>query len=214
MEELGSGFFLALHDLEIRGAGEVLGDQQSGNISEIGFSLYADMLKQAVESLKSGNEPDLEAPLKATIEINFHLPALLPKNYCPDVHERLTIYKRLANTRELRQLELLEGELIDRFGKIPPETAVLIEVHKFRQIAGLIGIQKIDATNEFLVIQFDDSPNLDPEKIIDLIQNDLRFKLLGPTRLKFFIDSIDFKSRSKNINECLSLLSSSRKLAA
>ena len=214
MEELGSGFFLALHDLEIRGAGEVLGDQQSGNISEIGFSLYADMLKQAVDSLKNGTEPDLEAPLKATIEINFHLPALLPKNYCPDVHERLTIYKRLANTKEPKQLEVLEGELIDRFGKIPPETAVLIEVHKFRQSASKIGIQKIDATNEFVVIQFDESPNLDPDKIIYLIQNDSRFKLLGPTKLKFLVESNDFKSRSKNINECLSLLISPRKLAA
>lgn len=214
MEELGSGFFLALHDLEIRGAGEVLGDQQSGNISEIGFSLYADMLKHAVESLKNGDEPDVEAPLKATIEINFHLPALLPKNYCPDVHERLTIYKRLANTKNYKQLEILEGELIDRFGKIPPETIVLIEVHKFRQNAATIGIQKIDATNEFIVIQFDQTPNLDPEKIIDLIQNDSRFKLLGPTRLKFSAESNDFKSRSKNINEFLSLLISPRKLAA
>ena len=214
MEELGSGFFLALHDLEIRGAGEVLGDQQSGNISEIGFSLYADMLKHAVESLKSGDEPDLEAPLKATVEINFHLPALLPKDYCPDVHERLTIYKRLANTKEYKHLELLEGELIDRFGKIPPETAVLIEVHKFRQDASEIGIQKIDATNEFIIIQFDESPNLEPEKIIDLIQNDSRFKLLGPTRLKFIVESDDFKARSQNINECLSLLTSPRQLAA
>ncbi len=214
MEELGSGFFLALHDLEIRGAGEVLGDQQSGNISEIGFSLYSDMLKQAVESLKNGNAPDMEAPLKATIEINFHLPALLPKNYCPDVHERLTIYKRLANTKTQSQLESLEGELIDRFGKIPTETAVLIEVHKYRQKASEIGIQKIDATNEFVILQFDKSPNLSPEKIIYLIQNDSRFKLLGPTKLKFQVDSSDFKTRSKNIGDCLTLLRSPRKKAA
>lgn len=214
MEELGSGFFLALHDLEIRGAGEVLGDQQSGNISEIGFSLYADMLKQAVDSLKSGNEPDLEAPLKATVEVNFHMPALLPKEYCPDVHERLTIYKRLANTKNYKQLESIEVELIDRFGKIPVETAVLIEVHKYRQDSGEIGIQKIDATNEFVILQFQDSPNLEPEKIIDLIQNDPRFKLIGPTRLKFIVESGDFRTKSKNINECLSLLISPRKLAA
>ena len=214
MEELGSGFFLALHDMEIRGAGEVLGDQQSGNISEIGFSLYADMLKHAVDSLKNGNEPDLEAPLKATIEINFHLPALLPKNYCPDVHQRLTIYKRLANTKEHKQLELIEGELIDRFGKIPAETAVLIEVHKFRQNAASIGIQKIDVTNEFIIVQFEETPNLDPEKIIDLVKNDARFKLLGPIRLKFSVESTNLKSRSKNVNEFLSLLTSPSKLAA
>ena len=172
------------------------------------------MLKQAVESLKNGNAPDMEAPLKATIEINFHLPALLPKNYCPDVHERLTIYKRLANTKTQSQLESLEGELIDRFGKIPTETAVLIEVHKYRQKASEIGIQKIDATNEFVILQFDKSPNLSPEKIIYLIQNDSRFKLLGPTKLKFQVDSSDFKTRSKNIGDCLTLLRSPRKKAA
>jgi transcription-repair coupling factor (superfamily II helicase) len=113
MEELGSGFFLAMHDLEIRGAGEVLGDSQSGNITEVGFQIYADMLTEAVSALKAGREPDLEAPLAAVTEINLHAPALLPNDYCADIHERLTLYKRLANAQDRDDLERLEEELVD-----------------------------------------------------------------------------------------------------
>ena len=170
MEELGSGFFLALPILKLGVLVRFFGDQQSGNISEIGFSLYSEMLKNAVESLKNGTEPNLESPLKATIEINFHLPALLPSIYCSDVHERLTIYKRLANTNKVEQIELIQEELIDRFGKIPPETTTLIEIHKLRQQVNGIGINKIDATNECIIMQFDESPNLNPEKIINLFK--------------------------------------------
>ena len=119
MEELGAGFFLAMHDLEIRGAGEVLGESQSGEMQEVGFTLYADMLANAVRSLKDGREPDLSAPLRVTAEINLHAPALLPADYCPDVHERLVLYKRLANCDTLEELEALHEELVDRFGLLP-----------------------------------------------------------------------------------------------
>ena len=116
MEELGAGFYLAMHDLEIRGAGEVLGESQSGQMQEVGFNLYTEMLNAAVKSLKAGKEPDLSQPLAVNTEINLHAPALLPETYCSDIHERLVLYKRLANCETLDELELLQEELVDRFG--------------------------------------------------------------------------------------------------
>src|SRR5206468_9326104 len=113
MEELGSGFYLAMHDLEIRGAGEMLGESQSGNMLEVGFQLYNEMLGEAVRSLKAGKEPDLLAPLAATTEINLHAPALLPQDYCGDVHLRLSFYKRLATARSSEQIDSLLEELVD-----------------------------------------------------------------------------------------------------
>src|ERR1700753_1373494 len=126
MEELGSGFYLAMHDLEIRGAGEVLGDNQSGEMHEIGFQLYSDMLNDAVKALKEGKEPDLTAPLAATTEINLHAPAILPADYCGDVQERLSLYKRLANCEHNDAIDDIQEELIDRFGKLPPQAHGLI----------------------------------------------------------------------------------------
>ena len=123
MEELGSGFYLAMHDLEIRGAGEVLGENQSGNMMEVGFQLYNDMLAEAVRSLKAGREPDLLAPLSAVTEINLHAPALLPDAYCGDVHIRLSLYKRLASASKAEQIDALLEEITDRFGKLPPQGA-------------------------------------------------------------------------------------------
>ena len=128
MEELGSGFFLAMHDLEIRGAGEVLGESQSGEMQEIGFNLYCAMLDTAVRSLKQGKEPDLSPPLGITTEINLHVPALLPDDYCSDVHERLVLYKRLANCETPEALDAMQEELIDRFGLPPPHAQALLEV--------------------------------------------------------------------------------------
>ncbi len=121
MEELGSGFYLAMHDLEIRGAGEVLGENQSGNMLEIGFQLYNEMLAEAVRSLKAGKEPDLLAPLSVTTDINLHAPALLPDDYCGDVHLRLSFYKRLATAKNADQIDALLEEIVDRFGKLPPQ---------------------------------------------------------------------------------------------
>src|SRR5204863_8542251 len=114
MEDLGAGFYLAMHDLEIRGAGEVLGESQSGEMQEIGFQLYADMLRAAVSALKAGREPDLAAPLGVTTEINLHVPSLLPATYCSDVHERLVLYKRLANCETAEEIDLMQEELVDR----------------------------------------------------------------------------------------------------
>ena len=135
MEELGSGFYLSMHDLEIRGAGEVLGDNQSGNMMEVGFQLYNDMLAEAVRSLKNGREPDLLAPLSAVTEINLHAPALLPDAYCGDVHIRLSLYKRLASASKAEQIDALLEEITDRFGKLPPQAQALFDVHRLRVLA-------------------------------------------------------------------------------
>ena len=135
MEDLGAGFYLAMHDLEIRGAGEVLGDSQSGEMQEVGFQLYADMLKSAVSALKAGREPDLTAPLGVTTEINLHVPALLPASYCSDVHERLVLYKRLANCETEDELETMQEELVDRFGPLPEPAQALIACHRLRVVA-------------------------------------------------------------------------------
>ena len=150
MEELGSGFYLAMHDLEIRGAGEVLGENQSGNMMEIGFQLYNDMLAEAVRSLKAGQEPDLLSPLhmSARTEINLHAPALLPDAYCGDVHVRLNLYKRLATADKAEQIDALLEEITDRFGKLPPQGQTLFDTHRLRVLAEPYGVLKIDAGPE------------------------------------------------------------------
>ena len=184
MEELGSGFYLAMHDLEIRGAGEVLGDNQSGDLKEVGFQMYNDMLNEAVRSLRQGKEPDLMAPLGATVEINLHCPALLPNTYCPDVHERLTLYKRLASTESNDELDSLQEELIDRFGKLPEPATALLSTHRLRIMAKPMGIVKVDASAEGATLQFDKNPSIDPAKIIALIQKHKYIKLAGQDKLK------------------------------
>src|SRR5690606_38413381 len=136
------GFYLAMHDLEIRGAGEVLGESQSGEMTEIGFQLYSDMLNEAVRELKNGKEPDLAAPLSSTTDINLHVPALLPETYCGDVHERLSIYKRLANCATFDAISDLQEELIDRFGKMPEPAQALVETHRLRVAAKPVGTVK------------------------------------------------------------------------
>ena len=206
MEELGSGFFLAMHDLEIRGAGEVLGDSQSGEMTEVGFQLYNDMLSEAVGALKAGREPDMDAPLKAITEINLHLPALLPADYCGDIHERLTLYKRLASASDLESLETIQEELIDRFGKLPDAARGLIETHRLRIRVKALGIRKLDATSDHVVMQFDREAPVDPARVIQIIQKDNRFKLAGPERIKMTASSEDLSRRLVHVREAISLL--------
>src|SRR5260221_14871 len=147
MEDLGAGFYLAMHGLEIRGAGEVLGESQSGGIHDVGFALYTEMLEHAVRSLKKGKEPDLSSPFSVATEVNLHAPALLPETYCGDVHERLVLYKRLANCQSDEELERLTEELVDRFGPLPDAARVLLECHKLRIQGAPLGVQKIDAAS-------------------------------------------------------------------
>jgi len=184
MEDLGAGFHLAMHDLEIRGAGELLGDSQSGEMQEIGFHLYSDMLNHAVKQLKAGKEPDLNAPLGVTTEINLHTPALLTNSYCPDVHERLVIYKRLANCNDDDDLDNLQEELIDRFGLLPEQGEALIACHRLRIAAKTIGIIKIDASADAIQLQFNPKADIDPLKLINLLQRDRRCRMNGPDKLR------------------------------
>ena len=184
LEDLGAGFHLAMHDLEIRGAGELLGDSQSGEMQAIGFQLYSDMLNHAVKQLKAGKEPDLDAPLGVTTEINLHVPALLTNAYCPDVHERLVIYKRLANANSDDELDNLQEELIDRFGLLPEQGEALLACHRLRIMAKPLGIIKIDASDASIQLQFNIKADLDPMKLVSLLQRDRRCRMNGPDKLR------------------------------
>ena len=203
MEELGSGFFLAMHDLEIRGTGEVLGESQSGNIQEIGFSMYNDMLNEAVRALKAGQEPDLDSPFNVGCEVNLHTPALLPSEFCPDINARLGIYKRLSNAKDVDELIATQEELIDRFGKLPPAALTLIATHRLRIEAIALGIQKIDATDEQTLIQFKPNTPVDPLKLIDLVQQKKNVRFSGSDRLRADIKAQDIKQRTDAIRALL-----------
>ncbi|MEZ5650586.1 MAG: transcription-repair coupling factor [Burkholderiaceae bacterium] len=206
LEELGAGFFLAMHDLEIRGAGEVLGDSQSGNMQEVGFSLYTEMLEQAVQALRSGREPDMEAPLASTTEIKLHVPALLPGDYCPDVRERLVLYKRLANCNEDDDLIRLREELIDRFGRLPEQAAALIETHRLRVLCTPLGVAKIDAAEALILIQFVSRPPIEPAAIIAFMQSRRDTRLAGEDRLRIEVESRDLTQRVQRIREIIAAL--------
>jgi len=195
-----------MHDLEIRGAGEVLGEEQSGEMQQIGFQLYMDMLKAAVDALKAGREPDLSEPLGVTTEINLHAPALLPETYCSDVHERLVLYKRLANCESEAELTAVQEELIDRFGLPPEQTRALLASHRLRLAAKALGVVKIDAGPERTQIQFVPKPSFDPAKLIALIQKDGRHRLAGPERVRIERAAPDLDERVALTREFLSRL--------
>ena len=185
MEELGSGFYLAMHDLEIRGAGEILGEEQSGEIQEVGFSLYARMLERAVRKLKAGKAPELEGTVDVSTEVNLHVPALLPAAYCSDVHERLSLYKRLADGETPEDLDALREELVDRFGDLPEPARALLECHRVRIAARPLGVSRIDATHEAVQLQFIKNPPLDGARVIAFIQRKGRHaRLAGPEKLR------------------------------
>ena len=203
MEDLGAGFFLAMHDLEIRGAGEVLGENQSGEIQQIGFTLYSEMLKRAVKDLQAGKEPDLSQPLEVVSEINLHTPALLPNDYCSDVGERLTLYKRLANCESEDELRDLQEELIDRFGAMPPQTQALIESHRLRLLLQPYEIQKLDASEAQITVQFGANPPIDPVKVIELIQKDRNTRMAGPDRLIRKVQAPALKQRVQAVRELM-----------
>ncbi len=213
MEELGSGFYLAMHDLEIRGTGEVLGDKQSGEIHEIGFQLYTEMLNDAVKALKDGKEPDLTAPLAATVEINLHTPALLPSDYCGDVQERLSLYKRLANCEDNDAIDAIQEELVDRFGKLPPQAQALIETHRLRLLAKTLGVAKIDASENAIAMQFVPNPPLDPMRIIEMVQKNRHVKLAGQDKLRIETRTPDLPIRVSTIKETLRTLGAPAKQA-
>ena len=207
LEDLGSGFTLATHDLEIRGAGELLGDTQSGQIQEIGFSLYTDLLTRAVESLRAGHEPNLEGPLDAGVDINLHVPALLADDYVPDVHLRLILYKRISACESHEDLRELQVELIDRFGLLPSATRNLMRMAAVKQTAAAMGIEKIDAADGGGYLVFGQESHIDPVALVQLVQNDNRtYKLMGSQRLQFRQDLSDIENRFKTIENLLAQL--------
>jgi transcription-repair coupling factor (superfamily II helicase) len=207
MEELGSGFFLAMHDLEIRGAGEVLGESQSGEMQEVGFNLYCAMLDTAVRSLKQGKEPDLAAPLGITTEINLHVPALLPSDYVSDVHERLVLYKRLANCETEDELETMREELIDRFGMLPDPARALLDSHRLRILGKPLGVTRIDATESAIQLQFVPNPPIDTAKVFRLVQKNRRYRLAGSDRLRVEGQLPDLQSRVRAVRDAYQELS-------
>lgn len=208
MEELGSGFYLAMHDLEIRGTGEVLGDSQSGNIQEIGFSMYNEMLNEAVRALKAGEEPDLDAPFNLACEVNLHAPALLPSDYCADIPARLAVYKRLAHAADDEELLQIQEELIDRFGKLPEPAKTLLATHKLRLAAQPLGIVKIDASETQALLQFGSKTQVDPAKIIELVQKQKYIKLAGQDKLRIDINAAQVAARVDAVRQVLRPLAS------
>ncbi|XOV89393.1 MAG: transcription-repair coupling factor [Pseudomonadota bacterium] len=185
-EDLGSGFILATHDLEIRGAGELLGDEQTGNLQTVGFTLFMEMLDRAVKAIREGKTPNLDRPLKEGTEINLRLPALIPADYLPDVHNRLVLYKRISNARDEEQLRELQVEMIDRFGLLPEPVKTLFRITALKLRAEKLGIKKVDAGQMGGKLEFDQDTPVDPGSIVDLVQSEPhRYRLTAANQLSF-----------------------------
>jgi len=211
LEELGAGFTLATHDLEIRGAGELLGDEQSGQIQEIGFGLYTELLERAVHALKSGKVPDFDLSSEHETEVELHLPALIPDDYLPDVHTRLTLYKRIASARHDEALRDLQVEMIDRFGLLPEPTKTLFAIAGLKLMATPLGIRKLDFGPNGGRITFRDKPEVDPMAIIRLIQGQPRvYKLDGQDKLKVSLELPGAAERIRTAQEILVQLGARR----
>ncbi len=196
LEELGIGFTLATHDLEIRGAGEFLGEGQSGHIQEIGFGLYMELLDRAVRAMKEGKQPELDRPLDHGAEIDLHVPALIPEDFLPDVHMRLIMYKRIASVKSTAELNELKEEMIDRFGLLPEAVRNLFEISKLKQKARPLGIRKIDIGLNGGRVFFEEKASIDPMGIIQLIQSDpARYRLDGQDKLRINMDLPDIEDR-------------------
>ncbi|HEY0719963.1 MAG TPA: TRCF domain-containing protein, partial [Gammaproteobacteria bacterium] len=204
IEELGTGFMLATHDLEIRGAGELLGEDQSGQIQGIGFTLYGELLERAVQALKEGREPELDKPHNHGTEIELNVAALIPDDYLPDVHERLMLYKRIASATSNEELRELQVEMIDRFGLLPPQTKMLFRIAELKLLATPLGITKIELGENGGRVIFSEKPNVDPMKIIKLIQVKAKlYKLDGQERLRIVKPLPDGESRALMVEELI-----------
>lgn len=207
MEHLGAGFTLATQDLEIRGAGELLGEAQSGNIQSVGFHLYMEILEQAVKTLQMGGDLSTAPSFKKGTEVDLQMPALIPEAYIPDVHTRLVLYKRIANSKHKEKLEDLIAEMIDRFGPLPEQTKNLFKVIEIKLKAEILGISKIEAGPKGGRLEFVAKPAVDPVKIIRLIQNKpAQYRLEGPERLRFTMDLSNRETRQQAIMQLLESL--------
>ena len=204
LEDLGAGFMLATHDLEIRGAGELLGDEQSGQIETIGFTLYMEMLEQAVKALRDGKQPALDQLLRSQTEVDLRIPALLPENYIADVNMRLNMYKRIASSEDSQGLHEIQVELIDRFGLLPDAVKNLIRVTEIRNRAGKLGIRKIDGSAQGINFEFADDTRVSPQLLIQLIQSQANlYRLDGPNRLRILHKIEDTQGRLKLVESLL-----------
>ncbi len=205
--DLGAGFMLSSHDMEIRGAGELLGDEQSGQIQEIGFTLYTELLERAVNALKSGKAADLEAPMDKGPEVDLQTAALIPADYLPDIHARLVLYKRIANTETTEDLRELQIEMIDRFGLLPEPVKTLFSVTELKQQAEKLGVKKIDANSGGGRIVFTATPTLNTEQLIKLIQTEAQcYKFDGADKLRFIKPFNDTEQKLEFISALLTKL--------
>jgi len=207
LEELGAGFTLATHDLEIRGAGELLGEEQSGQIAEIGFSLYTELLERAVRSIRTGKIPDLDPALRHGADVELHIPALIPEDYLPDVHARLTLYKRIASARDEDALRELQVEMVDRFGVLPDPAKQLFAVAELKLEATRLGLRKLELGPSGGRVQFLAQPNVDPMSVIRLIQSQPRvYSMDGPEKMRIRQELPDASSRLRTARGLLALL--------
>ena len=206
-DHLGSGFTLATNDLEIRGAGELLGEEQSGHIQAIGFTLYLEMLDRAVNAIRNGAKPDLDAALHQGIEVNMHLPALIPDGYLPDVNMRLTLYKRLSNCQTKEHLHELQVEMIDRFGLLPDEVRALFQLAELRQLGEQLGLKKIEAGPNGGRLQFTENTTVEPMTIVSMVQNNPAiFRLQNNDQLSFTVPMDSAEQRFSEVNKILQQL--------
>ena len=204
---LGAGFMLATEDLEIRGAGELLGEQQSGSMQAIGYSLYMEMLEKATKAIQQGKTPNFDAPLSLTAEINLHIPALIPDEYLGDVHQRLLFYKRISNTDTQEKLDNIRMELIDRFGVPPQSVKHLFSVHQIRLKAEQLGITKIDINTQGGNIEFSPDTPVQAISIIQLMQkHPTYYRMEGGQRLKVMVQLEEQEKRIQFINDLLAKL--------
>jgi transcription-repair coupling factor (superfamily II helicase) len=208
LEDLGAGFTLATHDLEIRGAGELLGEEQSGQIQEIGYALYMEMLERAVNALKSGKVPQLDQPMHQGPEVDLHVPSLLPDDYLPDVHLRLVLYKRIAAAKNNEELRELQVEMIDRFGLLPPPAKNLFRIAEFKQTARALGLRKIDVGPGGGSVTFESDPKVEPGALIRFVQRNSRtHRLEGGSKLKFTLKLEQDELRFSAVEQLLTELS-------
>lgn len=207
LEELGAGFTLATHDLEIRGAGELLGDEQSGEIQSVGFSLYSELLARAVAGLRAGKEVDLEGSLHQETEIELHISALIPDDWLGDIHTRLTLYKRIASAPDKSALRDLQVEMIDRFGLLPPQTKHLFQIAELRQKARAIGVSRVDFGETGGRIEFAQDTTANPAALLEMIQkHPFDYKLAGPQKLRIMFDEESVEERIRISGEILDKL--------
>jgi transcription-repair coupling factor (superfamily II helicase) len=208
LEELGAGFTLATHDLEIRGAGELLGDEQSGEIQSVGFSLYSELLARAVSAMRAGKEVDLEGSLHEDTEIELHVSALIPDDWLGDIHTRLTLYKRIASAPDAAALRELQVEMIDRFGLLPEQTKHLFQIAELRQKARTLGIRRVDFGETGGRIEFNEDTSANPAALLEMIQrHPFDYKLQGPHKLQLMFDEESVEERVRIIDGILDKLS-------